>query len=129
MEDRKAIRQSIFNRAYLGLKAQGFKVSATAGGKCMYRGPGGLKCAAGHLIPDDRYAFAMERRCASDVGTVYGFDIFGEGVTKEDENFLDNLQEAHDYPINEGHDPGEECPTIEPHLRELARRYNLEVPE
>ena len=32
--------------------------------QCMYRGPDGLKCAAGHLIPDDEYDERMEGKSA-----------------------------------------------------------------
>ena len=33
-------------------------------GKCLYRGPNGLKCAAGHLISDEEYNPSMEGRGA-----------------------------------------------------------------
>ncbi len=29
-------------------------------GMCVYRGPGGLRCAVGHLIADEEYSLAME---------------------------------------------------------------------
>jgi hypothetical protein len=28
--------------------------------RCAYRGPNGMKCAAGHLIPDEQYSPKME---------------------------------------------------------------------
>jgi hypothetical protein len=30
--------------------------------RCLYRGPDGLKCAAGHVIPDSMYSEDMENR-------------------------------------------------------------------
>ncbi len=36
---------------------------------CMYRGPGGVKCAVGHLIPDANYKNRMEGQ------PVYGSDV------------------------------------------------------
>ncbi len=34
--------------------------SADFNGYCKYRGPNGLKCAVGVLIPDDKYSVSME---------------------------------------------------------------------
>src|SRR5687767_5712675 len=52
-------KQTIFNAMWTGLSGQGWKRSI-ADGSCLYRGPGGLKCAVGHLIPDALYDPGME---------------------------------------------------------------------
>lgn len=50
--------QETFDFVARALAAQGRP--SIEDGLCVYRGPGGLKCAAGHLIPDDRYSRGME---------------------------------------------------------------------
>lgn len=58
---------------------------------CMYRGPNGLKCAIGHLIPDNLYdEVDMESNTA-----LYVFHILG--LTGSALTYLDNLQSCHDY--------------------------------
>lgn len=59
--------QDAFTVMFTGLRAQGFKQSArevmedgVCVHKCMYRGPNGLKCALGMLLPDDEYLSEME---------------------------------------------------------------------
>lgn len=56
--------QETFDIVVTALRAQGRK-SVDAHGGCMYRGPNGLKCAAGHLIPDSLYSPEMEHKIAS----------------------------------------------------------------
>lgn len=59
--------------------------------KCAYRGVGGLKCAIGCLIPDERYDPTLE-----------GFSVYSERVQKaaeytEEQNVLAGaLQRVHD---------------------------------
>jgi hypothetical protein len=63
---------------------------STNGGWCMYRGPDGLKCAAGCLIGDDEYDIRrMEER---------GWDkLVSSGcVPHEHKELIENLQDAHD---------------------------------
>jgi hypothetical protein len=52
-------KQETFDHVVRSLIAQG-KRSYHPDVGCMYRGPDGLKCAAGHCIPDDKYDPAME---------------------------------------------------------------------
>lgn len=56
-------QQDIFDKVLNGIRKQG-KLSTVKGlsGKvmCRYRTADGLKCAAGHLIPDDVYEASME---------------------------------------------------------------------
>ena len=113
----KPTRQDLFNTAYAGLKAQGFKQSLDSYGQCKYRGRGGLKCAVGHLIPDERYNSSFEGSGAA------SSDIAGMvGVGPENDNaaiFLIALQRAHDN-----------CATPEQmqgNLREVAKKYELTI--
>jgi hypothetical protein len=58
--------QELFNITWRGLSAQGFVRSRDASiDLCMYRGPGGHKCAFGHHIPDGVYHPIMERSIAT----------------------------------------------------------------
>ena len=50
--------QEIFDKVSTHLLRQGGRSSF--GGACKYRGEHGLKCAAGCLIPDDKYVPEME---------------------------------------------------------------------
>jgi len=51
-------KQETFDIVFKHLKQQGCK--SLNGGRCLYRGPNGLKCAAGVLIPDDKYHEGLE---------------------------------------------------------------------
>lgn len=48
----KSSKQALFDRAVRGVLKQG-KPSMNTYGSCQYRGPDGLKCAAGHLLSDE----------------------------------------------------------------------------
>lgn len=51
--------QDVFNQVKTHLLTQ-MEQSRSSGGACRYRGPRGLKCAAGCLIADDEYHLEME---------------------------------------------------------------------
>lgn len=57
--------------------------------ECLYRGPRGLKCAAGCLIPDDKYIRNME--CKSWERLVY-FKI----APPTNQALIEKLQQMHD---------------------------------
>lgn len=52
-------RQETFDIAVTGVLGQGGQ-SIHEEGHCVYRNEKGRKCAAGHLIPDDRYDESLE---------------------------------------------------------------------
>jgi hypothetical protein len=74
----KSDLQELFNASYTGLKGQGFQKSVTMTTGvllsfeqspnsdsyhtelCQYRGSNGLKCAIGHVIPDELYHADLE---------------------------------------------------------------------
>lgn len=81
--------QEIFDTALLGIRAQGwFSMDA---GSCLYRGPHGLKCAAGHLL-DDETALDMETRGIGALPTLTSAKL---GLLKN-MDLLKSLQSAHD---------------------------------
>lgn len=54
-------RQETFNQVVRGLASQRWERSVDPStGLCAYRGAGGTKCAAGHLIPDEDYDKSFE---------------------------------------------------------------------
>jgi hypothetical protein len=111
-------RQEIFDLAYRGLAAQGFRRSHDGTG-CLYRGPHGLRCAIGHCIPDDEWEHRnLERVNNEEIG---GIVSFSAGIADEDLDFAQGLQEAHDDGIH---------PSVMRHkLEAFAHQHGLTVPE
>ena len=109
-------RQDLFNTAYAGLKAQGFKQSLGSRGHCQYRGEDGCKCAVGHLIPDERYNPSFEGNGVTytPISSAAGVEEVG-GIL-----FLREMQVAHDH--------GELPLVMEAKLRALAEKHGLTVP-
>ena len=108
--------QEIFDKVYQGLKAQGFKQSLLDGPGtiCMYRGEGGMKCAAGQLIPDEVYNVSMEER-----GIVYNIDWFKQNFSPEALDFIRELQTIHDRSVTPE--------TMKENLIEISRDAQVEV--
>ena len=87
-------RQDIFNISASGLLKQG-KASKDSS-SCMYRGPNGLKCAIGMLIPDELYKPRFEGYSASGFGVRKALVKAGVPNTVAFVNFLVRLQKVHD---------------------------------
>lgn len=88
--------QETFDFVVSALVAQGkpsygllFSSANTMG--CLYRGPGGTKCAAGHCIPDDKYTSSMENTVVSSAYVEPILEAAGYDV-----GFLSHMQHAHD---------------------------------
>lgn len=58
-------KQETFDIVVAHLRKQGRKSSSEAG-YCVYRGVGSMSCAAGCLIPDEKYSPAMEKKYATE---------------------------------------------------------------
>lgn len=115
--------QDIFNAAYLGLKAQGFKMSLRNGG-CAYRGLNGLRCAVGHVIPDALYDPEMEGDSAeSDLVRKALAAIGADGHVQ----FLSQLQCVHDFEYDYRGRTAP-LPPMDERLREFALERGLTVP-
>ena len=103
-------RQEAFNRAYLGLRAQGFKQALKRGvaGACVLMDDEGRRCAIGHLL--------------ADVPTVnQGLTTESQALLTSDWPFYSRLRRAHDNGY---------CPArLKTSLHELAAEFDLEVPQ
>ena len=82
-------KQEIFDKVAKHLLTQGVRSVDGANGRCMYRGTNGTKCAAGCLIPDDKYDNRFERKAWSSIA-----DKFPELI--EHEHLIQQLQIVHD---------------------------------
>jgi hypothetical protein len=115
-------QQQIYDTVVAGLAEQGFKQSrkllSSAPGvstTCAYRGDNGLKCAAGHIIPDSEYKPGMEGAIAASL------DFFKENVSQATLKFIDSLQQAHDG--------GSNPETMKEELCFVGNSYELEIPK
>lgn len=65
--------------------------------RCVYRGPGGLKCAIGFLIPDEEYRSEMENCVVSMEPVAALLSRLGHDL-----DLCARLQEVHDqyYPLD-----------------------------
>lgn len=63
---------------------------------CMYRGPNGLMCAAGCLIPDELYTHTLEYRAISLLVADGKIDIFPSDITMGE---LKSWQTYHDAAV------------------------------
>ncbi|OQB08945.1 MAG: hypothetical protein BWY21_00997 [Parcubacteria group bacterium ADurb.Bin216] len=86
-------QQEIFNIVIQGFKKQDWMPSY-ADGRCFYREPSGLQCAAGMLIPDEIYDAKMEQNCITGLATK-----LRERNWKylPEMSFIQDLQSIHDY--------------------------------
>jgi hypothetical protein len=122
-------RQDVFNRVALALLAQG-RPSFSVDKGCMYRGPEGSKCAAGHLIPDEHYTPGLEGRSILAVHFEEPLlSAIGIG-TYADRMFVRDLQTCHDDPMLVDSEwteiPAEAwLPQWVTKMRALAARYDL----
>ena len=119
-------KQEIFNKAYLGLKSQGFAKSFD-GKVCLYRDTEGRKCAVGYLIPDELYSVDMEGWVVSilverfpEIAKILGVQDSDGPIPVSFLSFLDELQMCHDF----GHTPEK----MEKNLQDFAHDCSLTVP-
>lgn len=87
------IYQEIFNTAYFGMAAQGFKQSLSKDFP-RYRGDKSRRCVVGNLIPDHLYSEEMEN-----LGVAQLFENFPNlpyAGNSEILEFLSSMQSIHD---------------------------------
>lgn len=113
-------KQEMFDRAWRGLKAQGFERSVTPGTyDCLYLGPGGKRCAWGHVDPEGTSCKEAEGK------SVEGLHTRGIGLAAtldaHELRFAQRLQEIHD--VAHG------TMDLEANLRTLAHKYSLTIPD
>ena len=98
--------QEVFDKMVGHLRKQNAKSEDEEGGACLYRGPNGLKCAVGCLIPDELYHYGLEG-CSVNEGRVNAtlskvLDIKDFENYSKVFNLLQNVQHIHDeYSIQE----------------------------
>ena len=90
--------QQVFDRVAKHLltqnKKSGHWVCGTGFGRifdCLYRGPNGLKCAIGVLIPDEKYEPEFEG-----LGAINKELCAAAGISHIGKDFLGDLQDIHD---------------------------------
>ena len=92
--------QEIFDKAVGGVIAQGGPSAVMTdyfGIKCLYRGPNGRRCAAGHVLTDEEGMLAAD---ASDLGGMLSELIGGDLIHAT--RIIHRLQCAHDEAANVG---------------------------
>ena len=97
----QATEQEVFDQVAQHMLAQGVrsKKADVIDNICMYRGPAGLKCAAGCLIGDNEYTDDMDN---NDKGTSWeGLAMRGE-VPKDHIHLIQAMQTIHDNTPPEG---------------------------
>jgi hypothetical protein len=118
----------VFNRTVAHLAAQG-RPSFNPTGQRQYRGPGGLKCAVGIWIPDEKYRRGLEGKSVHDgVGSAIVQAVLPEPLREPKMlRLLDQLQRLHDNTMNWDGTNAWSVPNLTGALRELGRRKKLRV--
>jgi hypothetical protein len=108
--------QEVFDRIARHLLRQGQKSKKADSNACLYRGPEGLKCAVGILIPDTLYSEKLEDRMVTDSRVWEALEKAGIVRSRDMEALLVCLQVVHDSyrPVN-----------WRAELREVAERFDL----
>lgn len=82
--------QEIYDISTRGVLAQG--CASAAGGRCLYRGPNGTKCAAGFLMTDEQAAHGDGQH----LQPTFGCQPCASGLDRERVELISSLQSAHD---------------------------------
>lgn len=113
-------RQEMFNRAWKGLKAQGFERALTDDDRCVYLTADGKRCAWGHVDPE-----GTTREDVPNGASVYKLNHKGLGLAaclfNGDLEWADRLQRVHDA--------GNTPEAMRASLVEFADRHGLTIPE
>lgn len=122
----KTILQPVIQRMFDGLYTQSFQQSMDVHGRCSYRGIAGLKCAVGHIIPDEKYEEIFDYQLMGVSSTCvfnaldFGQDVVIKTVVKEDiKNILQKFQGVHD--------DGDYPEDMEKGFLELASHYGFVI--
>ena len=118
-------RQAFLDKIVPLVVKQG-KRSVDERGKCLYRGPNGLKCAIGFAIPDDRYDPNMDGNYVASVVLQLWRGVVVEGLQADDAAFADAVQSAHDKASGEGR---AFITDFMERVRKVAERFGLTVPQ
>lgn len=120
-------KQEMFNRAWNGLKSQGFEQSMRiykgvayggepGGLRCAYAGDNGMRCAWGWVD------LSLDEKITGGVFTLHRKQIgLAADLSSQDLEFASNLQAIHDESLIPS--------TMEKSLRDLASQHGLTIPE
>jgi len=131
-------RQEMFDKMYIGIVKQGKASYSIKHANCMYRGPDGLKCGIGHLIPDDKYIPYLEHFSIDElILNPSDFDtkcIISSLFLEQDSEFLDYAQQCHDEAYHESKDAGDTANDLfvemyKERMQAVADKYNLTIPK
>ncbi len=90
----QATTQEVFDQVARHLLTQNQK--SMGSDRCLYRGPNGLKCAAGCLIGDDEYDPLFDSLTSSLTSTGWGSLVNNNLVPKDHQELIVELQQVHD---------------------------------
>lgn len=85
--------KKVFTKIVNHLRKQNTK-SSNKRGDCLYRGPNGLKCAAGCLIPDELYTKSLEGNNVYDLRFQKIWDVLG--YSERTISMVSDMQYIHD---------------------------------
>ncbi len=129
--DKQQRRQDHFNKAYLGVIAQGgpsYDRNVQDGvGSCLYLAPNGNKCAVGHILT---------KKELEDFGDFIGgvgelanrMGLGPDHPFKSDEDFYAGIQNIHDR-LDVDVEGSEFIPYFKRHMMAFALEYNLQLPK
>lgn len=114
--------QDHFNKAYLGVIAQGKPSLNSTDRYCVYRAPDGSKCAFGHLLKSKDYCKSMDYAGGQSASTA--IDTYNLKGFDDNLDFYDSLQQCHDNAADD-HDF---VASFKNRMAVLAKDYGLTVP-
>lgn len=108
--------QELFDKALAGLKAQDFKRSVDWEGSCLYNGPGGVRCAAGHCMTESQLSSVLEFEPLQTILDGAGFESL-----KPHLELMQALQNLHDEDMRGG-----DTEDFRHCLNRLANKFGLQ---
>lgn len=126
--------QEALSQAYLGLMDQGRRSVMPEGVACRYRGPDGLKCGVGMLVP---YAFAVRMDLIGDIRKCLRLanEDIRDHFRDVNVDLLVDIQQAHDglcygtWPNKHEYSPQTFRVKLTEKFQEIAATYGLTLPE
>ncbi len=112
-------QQEIFDKVWHAMRKQNEKSTGYLDRRerCRYRGPNGLKCAAGHLIEDKDYSKTME-------GHTFGNSVHWPKELMHHRVLVVKLQNAHDDA-----NPNNFWDSFREEAKAVAKEFGLTIPE
>lgn len=123
----------IIQQMYDGLKSQGFQRSTPEGtSNCLYRGPNGLKCAIGHVIPDENYSDNLEMKSIN-YFSVFAATLFADFYFDQ-KSYLDDFNKIGTLPtllseLQSVHDNYQYPEEMQSEFIAICKNYNIPLNE